>query len=93
MATATTDSDYYVYRSAVDQLYNGWTNYKTWNVALWMNNDQGFQTIAKQCENYAEFRDYLKTCNVVCTPDGVYFADEDIDAANINKNFWWLARQ
>ncbi len=21
--------------------YNGWTNYETWNVALWMGNDQG----------------------------------------------------
>lgn len=21
--------------------YNGWTNYETWNVALWLGNDQG----------------------------------------------------
>ena len=21
--------------------YNGWTNYETWNVALWLDNDQG----------------------------------------------------
>jgi hypothetical protein len=21
--------------------YNGWTNYETWNVALWFDNDQG----------------------------------------------------
>jgi hypothetical protein len=21
--------------------YNGWTNYETWNVKLWMDNDQG----------------------------------------------------
>ena len=21
--------------------YNGWTNYETWNVALWMDNDRG----------------------------------------------------
>lgn len=24
-----------------DKKYNGWTNYETWNVKLWMNNDQG----------------------------------------------------
>ena len=24
-----------------DKTYNGWTNYETWNVKLWMDNDQG----------------------------------------------------
>jgi hypothetical protein len=24
--------------------YNGWKNYETWNVALWLDNDQGTQT-------------------------------------------------
>lgn len=23
------------------QSYNGWTNYETWNVALWIDNDEG----------------------------------------------------
>lgn len=24
-----------------DRTYNGWTNYETWNVALWIGNEQG----------------------------------------------------
>ncbi len=26
-----------------DRRYNGWTNYETWNVNLWIDNDQGSQ--------------------------------------------------
>jgi ABC-type amino acid transport substrate-binding protein len=28
--------------------YNGWSNYETWNLALWMDNDQG--TYSMRCE-------------------------------------------
>jgi hypothetical protein len=27
----------------VNKTYNGWTNYETWNVNLWIDNDQGEQ--------------------------------------------------
>ena len=29
-----------------DETYNGWKNYPTWAVALWLNNDQGLQEAA-----------------------------------------------
>ena len=29
-----------------DTEYNGWTNYETWNAALWIGNDQGLYDIA-----------------------------------------------
>ncbi len=36
-----------------EQKYNGWTNYETWNVALWIDNDQGTQEMwaerAEEC--------------------------------------------
>lgn len=36
-----------------DATYNGWTNYETWLVNLWMDNEQGsqdfFRTVAKAC--------------------------------------------
>jgi hypothetical protein len=28
---------------ATDTTYNGYTNYETWNVSLWLDNDQGEQ--------------------------------------------------
>lgn len=36
-----------------DKTYNGWTNYETWLVALWFDNDQGTQAycveMAEEC--------------------------------------------
>ncbi len=34
-----------------DKTYNGWTNYETWNVALWLDNDQGTH---EQCHDMAK---------------------------------------
>jgi hypothetical protein len=28
----------------MSEKYNGWTNYETWNVNLWMDNDEGSQS-------------------------------------------------
>ena len=37
------------------QKYNGWTDWTTWNVALWINNDQCYYSIAKDCKDYMDF--------------------------------------
>lgn len=35
--------------------YSGWKNYETWNVALWINNDQGTQEMVLDAAR--EFKD------------------------------------
>ena len=30
-----------------DTTYNGWTNYETWNVALWLGNDETMYNFAR----------------------------------------------
>jgi len=41
-----------------DTKYNGWTNYETWNYALWLDNDDGAQRFwaerATECFTLAE---------------------------------------
>ena len=35
---------------AADNTYNGWTNYETWNVNLWLDNDgSDFEEMAQEC--------------------------------------------
>jgi hypothetical protein len=46
---------------ANEKRYNGWTNYETWNVKLWMDNDEGsyryYGEIAQECYDAAESGD------------------------------------
>ena len=35
--------------------YNGWKNYETWNVALWLDNDEGSYAWAREeAQNYLD---------------------------------------
>jgi len=48
--------------SADEKGYNGWTNYETWAVALWLDNDEGsyrsWGDAAQECWDDAETKPY-----------------------------------
>lgn len=57
-----------------DQTYNGWANYETWNVALWIQNDEGLYNLALTLSDYQELVDVLyQEYGVTETKDGVKF--------------------
>ena len=37
-----------------DTTYNGWENYETWNVALWIGNDEGLYNLARRSYSYQD---------------------------------------
>ena len=69
-----------------DTTYNGWKNHSTWNVALWISNDEGLYQSAKEAGTYASFRELLRNraedllmAIYLETPDGVSWNDSGLD--------------
>ncbi len=72
--------------------YNGHKNYQTWNVTLWINNDEGLYNLARQCSSYDEFVDCMSDLGSAIgyqTPDGVAWADPTIDRESINADWFY----
>ena len=70
--------------NALDISYNGWNNYETWNVALWINNEEGLYHLAQECDCYEEFLTYLG--EDAQTKDGVKYNDPKVNVVQINSD-------
>ena len=67
------------------QDYNGWTNYETWNVALYIQNEYGLYELAKDTPDYKTFIDMMRELGSLETPDQVAWNDSGIDHDEINE--------
>ena len=75
-------------RNALDISYNGWENYETWNVALWLQNDEGLYNLALECGTYEDFVNEIGVDNA--TLDGVKFADPKVNTIQLNSDIFDL---
>jgi hypothetical protein len=71
-------------QNLTDTEYNGWTNYETWNVALWIGNDEGLYDIARRCDDYQDFVDSTEDF-ITETPDGVSFTSDKLNWIELNE--------
>ena len=68
-----------------DKTYNGWKNYETWNVALYIQNEYGLYQLAQEIDNYETFIDMMRELGSLETPDQVAWNDSGIDRDRINE--------
>lgn len=65
---------------------HGWSSYETWNVALWIQNDFAFYSVALTAGDYREFLAAIADSDVgLTTPDGVPWFSSAINHAEINS--------
>ena len=72
------------------QTFNGWANYETWNVTLWIQNDESLYNLACDVVRnnglYGNFVNILRdNFGATHTPDNVAWDDANIDGIEVNE--------
>jgi hypothetical protein len=65
--------------------YNGWKNYETWNVALYIQNEEDLYRIAKGCKSYGHFLARAGIMPGEKTPDGVAWYNSRISKREVSE--------
>ena len=71
--------------TAADQGYNGWANWATWNVSLWIQNDEATYKVARQYDRYDALIPRLEMIWGQMTPDGARWMDGTIDTEALDE--------
>ena len=73
--------------NVLDISYNGWENYETWNVALWINNTESLYHLAMEAGDYETLVNRLyDEYGVKETKDCVKFNSPKVNVIQLNSN-------
>ena len=75
----------------MDKTYNGWKNRQTWNVALWIGNEEPLYRAAVEfagrCKARAKYRLFIESMGLegTRTPDGIAWDGSKLDYRALNE--------
>jgi|LULN01.1.fsa_nt_gb hypothetical protein len=70
----------------IDTTYNGWANWETWNIALWLGADEGLYRLVLDSEgSYEDFITQYKELLGMRTQDGAAWADSTLDYTALDE--------
>lgn len=67
------------------ETYNGWSNYETWNVALWISNDEAMYNLVKPYRNWKQAKKMLWEFDITKTDDGVSLEDPELNTEELDE--------
>ena len=68
---------------------NGWTNWETWNIAAWIDNDEMLNRIMTLSAkgDYELFKALALQFGITKTPDGVGFEDPLVNQQELHNSY------
>ena len=65
---------------------NGYTNWETWHVASWIDNDELLYSISREASDYADFLHRISWYSQgPCTPDGVNWESSVLNRSELDE--------
>jgi|LakMenEpi03Aug12_release.lakeMendotaPanAssembly.Ray.scaffolds.fasta_scaffold3023410_1 hypothetical protein len=65
--------------------YNGYKNHETWNVVLWLMNDEALYELARRFRSYTKLVPYLIAWHGDATPDGVRWDSRKVSRSEVSE--------
>ncbi|MFM6944938.1 MAG: hypothetical protein ACKOXV_06590 [Bacteroidota bacterium] len=67
------------------ETYNGYANYATWNVSMYITNDEGLYNLVKRYDTWDKCKEALIYFGITQTCDDISFNDPDLDTNELDE--------